>query len=49
MNIKVNIQRTLDFISTKEIQSYQHDIDRHYYSILKKTGKGNEGMENETC
>jgi len=42
MNIKVNIERTLDFITTKEIQSYQNDIDRHYYSILKKTGKGND-------
>jgi glucose-6-phosphate isomerase len=42
MNIKVNIQHTLDFATTKEIQSYQHDIDRHYYSILKKTGKGND-------
>jgi len=42
MNIKVNIQHTGNFLSANEIHSYQHDIDRHYYSILKKTGKGND-------
>ncbi len=42
MDIKVNIQRTLGFVTSQEIQSYQHEIDRHYYSILKKTGKGND-------
>ncbi len=42
MNIKVNIQHSLNFITHDELHALQHDIDRHYYSILHKTGKGND-------
>jgi glucose-6-phosphate isomerase len=42
MNINVNIQHTLSFITKQDIHNYQHDIDRYYYAILKKTGKGND-------
>lgn len=42
MDINVNIEHTLNFLTTKEIHSYQNEIDRHYYSILNKTGKGND-------
>ena len=42
MNIKVNNQHSLSFVTAKEIHAYQNDIDRHYYSILKKTGKGSD-------
>ena len=42
MNIKVNIQHSLNFITHEELHALQHDIDRHYYSILNKTGKGND-------
>jgi glucose-6-phosphate isomerase len=42
MSINVSIQHALNFITQEEIHSFQHDIDRHYYSIMNKTGKGNE-------
>jgi len=42
MNISVNIRHTNNFITSQELHSLQNDIDRHYYSILNKTGKGND-------
>jgi glucose-6-phosphate isomerase len=42
MNISVNIRHTNNFITNQELHSLQNDIDRHYYSILNKTGKGND-------
>jgi glucose-6-phosphate isomerase len=42
MNLKVNTQQVLNFISVNDIQMFQGEIDRHHEAILKKTGKGNE-------
>ncbi len=42
MNISVNIRHTNNFITSQELHSLQNDIDRHYYSILNKTGEGND-------
>lgn len=42
MDLKVNINNVLNFVSKDEIYKYQNDINQHHQSILKKTGKGND-------
>lgn len=42
MNLKVNIDNVLSFISKDDIYKYQNEIDQHHKSILNKTGKGND-------
>ncbi|MCF8405521.1 MAG: glucose-6-phosphate isomerase [Bacteroidales bacterium] len=42
MNISLNINNVLNFISREEIDKYQDVITRNYKATLEKTGKGNE-------
>jgi len=42
MDLKVNIDNVLSFISKDDIYKYQNEIDQHHKSILNKTGKGND-------
>ena len=42
INLKVNIDKVSDFISEKEINTFQNEINRHFQSIINKTGKGND-------
>jgi len=40
--IKIDLTNIKKFISDKEIQNFQHEIDLHYPSLFNKTGKGND-------
>ncbi len=40
--LKLNIDKALDFVSIKEIKSFQTDIDKYHKALLNKTGKGND-------
>ncbi len=42
INLKVNIDKVSDFISEKEINTFQNEIQTHFQSIINKTGKGND-------
>lgn len=42
MSINVNIQHVLDFVTRKEITSFQQEINRHHHAVLHKTGKGSD-------
>jgi len=39
--LNVSIENVLKFVSKNEINAYQKEIDNHFESIFKKTGKGN--------
>jgi len=41
-NIKLNVDKTLDFVSKEQIFSLQDEITRHHQALMKKTGKGND-------
>ncbi|MFA6925026.1 MAG: glucose-6-phosphate isomerase [Bacteroidales bacterium] len=42
INLKLDIDRVLDFITMNDINAYQSQMDLHYTSLLEKTGKGKE-------
>jgi glucose-6-phosphate isomerase len=42
INLKINIDNILDFISLKEIENFQPEIDKHLNALYQKTGKGND-------
>ena len=42
INLKINIQKTLGFISENEINSCQNDMNKYHSDLLNKTGKGND-------
>lgn len=41
-NIKLNIDKTLDFISREQIFSFQEEMVNHHQALINKTGKGND-------
>ena len=41
-NIKIDISKTLSFISEAEIQTLQSEMSKHHRALLEKTGKGND-------
>ena len=41
-NIKLNIDKTLDFISREQIFSFQEEMINHHQALINKTGKGND-------
>ncbi len=42
ININLDINRALDFVSMDEINAYQDTIDKNHQNLLNKTGKGDE-------
>ena len=42
INLKIDYSKTLNFISKKEIDSLQNEIDKCYFELINKTGKGND-------
>lgn len=42
INLKINIDKTLDFIKFDEVQAFQPQLDNHLKSLINKTGKGND-------
>jgi glucose-6-phosphate isomerase len=42
INIKLNIDRALNFITKDQIQAFQNTIDESHQKLLNKTGKGND-------
>lgn len=42
INIKVNIDKVLDFVRLEEIHAFQTEINKHHKALLNKTGKGND-------
>ncbi|MCF8304428.1 MAG: glucose-6-phosphate isomerase, partial [Bacteroidales bacterium] len=42
INLKLEIDKVLDFVNWEEIKGFQSEIDRHYQAILNKTGTGND-------
>ena len=42
INIKLDINRTLDFITKENIDAFQDTIDTSHSQLLNKTGKGND-------
>ena len=41
-NVKVEINRVIDFVSKESISNYQDTINKQHESVLNKTGKGND-------
>lgn len=42
INIKLDISRSLDFITKEEVLAFQSEINQHHANLLNKTGKGND-------
>ncbi len=42
LNIKINYRHCLDFVSEKDIQSYQNKIDKYHHALWHKTDKGHD-------
>lgn len=40
INLNLNIDKVLDFVSFNEIESFQPEIDKHFKTLFNKTGKG---------
>lgn len=41
-NIQLHLDKTLDFVSRDEINSYKEEIEKHNNTLKDKTGKGND-------
>ncbi|MBU1718743.1 MAG: glucose-6-phosphate isomerase [Bacteroidetes bacterium] len=51
--LRINIDKTLDFITTNDIRSYEYEMSEHIRDLVEKTGKGSEftgwlGLPSET-
>jgi len=42
INLNLNIDKVLDFVSLNEIKSFQPEIDKHFKTLFNKTGKGKD-------
>ena len=42
INLKLDYSKVKSFISDKEINDFQKNIDNNHKALLNKTGKGNE-------
>ncbi len=42
INLKIDYNKALDFVSKEEIHKYQEEINNHFKAINQKTGKGND-------
>ncbi len=42
INLNLNIDKVLDFVSYNEIKTFQPEIDKHFKTLFNKTGKGND-------
>ena len=42
INIELDINRALDFVSKKQVDAYQDTINKHHKNLLNKTGKGDD-------
>ncbi len=42
INLNLNIDKVLDFVSLNEIKSFQPQIDKHFKTLFNKTGKGKD-------
>jgi len=42
INLKLNIDKVLDFVSYNEIKFFQPEIDKHFKTLFNKTGKGKD-------
>ncbi len=40
INLNLNIDKVLDFVSYNEIKTFQPEIDKHFKTLFNKTGKG---------
>jgi len=42
INIDLNIDRVLSFVSKQDVEAFQETIDTHHKNLLNKTGKGDD-------
>jgi len=42
INLNVNIDKVLDFVSREDINKFQAQLEHHHKSVLEKTGAGND-------
>ncbi len=42
INLNLNIDKVLDFVSYNEIKFFQPEIDKHFKTLFNKTGKGKD-------
>ena len=42
INIELDINRALSFVSKKQVEAYQDVINKHHHNLLHKTGKGDD-------
>ncbi|MCK5775802.1 MAG: glucose-6-phosphate isomerase [Bacteroidales bacterium] len=42
INIDLNIDRVLSFVSKQDVEAFQNTIDTHHKNLLNKTGKGDD-------
>lgn len=42
INLKINYEKVLNFVSREDIEKYQPEINRHFKALNEKTGQGND-------